>query len=143
MIREGEVVPSCVMRMYLAALGHPRFFLGSDSAPHPSIKKSTSSPDHGCAAGIYTSPILLPLTAHLLESFGALDKVEGFVSKNGRAFYQKGVVSTDGGGDIVLLRRRRAAVKGRYSLREQEIIPFWTGKDLDWEIDNQGDHMRV
>lgn len=142
-IREGKVVPSCVMRMYLAALGHPRFFIGSDSAPHPSIKKSTSSPDQGCAAGIYTSPILLPLTAHLLESFGALDKLEGFVSKNGRAFYKKGVVSTDGGGDVVLLRRRRAAVKGKYSLREQEVIPFWTGRDLVWEIDNQGDHMRV
>ena len=142
-IREGKVEPSCVIRMYLVVLGHPRFFLGSDSAPHPSIKKSTSSPDHGCAAGIYTSPILLPLTAHLLESFGALDKLEGFVSKNGREFYKKGIVSTDGGGDIVRLRRRRAAVKGKYSLREQEVIPFWTGKDLDWEIDNQDDHMRV
>jgi dihydroorotase len=83
------------------------------------------------------------LTAHLLESFGALDKLEVFVSKNGRAFYKNGVISTDGGGDIVRLRRRKAAVKGKYSLREQDVIPFWCGKDLEWEIDNQVDHMRV
>ena len=124
-------------------LGHPCFFLGSDSAPHPSIKKSTSSPDHGCAAGIYTSPILLPLTAHLLESFGALDKLERFVSRNGRAFYKREVVSEEGGNDMVRLRRRKGTVTSRYSLREQEVIPFWTGRDLDWEIDNRDDHIRV
>ncbi|KAH9973028.1 Dihydroorotase [Lactifluus volemus] len=96
--------------------GHPRFFLGSDSAPHPSMKKSTSSPNQGCAAGIYTSPILLPLTAHLLESFGALDKLGSFVSKNGRAFYKKEVSVTE------------------YSLKEEQVVPFWSGKDLEWEI---------
>ncbi|KAH9981853.1 Dihydroorotase [Russula compacta] len=115
--------------------GHPRFFLGSDSAPHPSVKKSTSSPDHGCAAGIYTSPILLPLTAHLLESFGALDKLEGFVSKNGRAFYKKEVTSTDDGKNIVRLHKRKTAVMRKYSLKAQEVVPFWTGRNLDWEID--------
>jgi dihydroorotase len=101
------------------------------------MKKSTSSPDHGCAAGIYTSPILLPLTAHLLESFGALDKLEGFVSKNGRAFYKKEVASTDGN-DIVRLRKRKAGVTGKYTLKEEEVVSFWSGKDLDWEIDYQG-----
>jgi dihydroorotase len=121
----------------LTGLGHPRFFLGSDSAPHPSMKKSTSSPDQGCAAGIYTSPILLPLTAHLLESFGALDKLEGFVSKNGRAFYKKEIVSGDGN-DIVRLRRRKAGVAGTYSLKGEVVVSFWAGKDLEWEIDYQG-----
>jgi len=117
--------------------GHPRFFLGSDSAPHPSMKKSTSTPDHGCAAGIYTSPILLPLTAHLLESFGALDKLEGFVSKNGRAFYNREVASSDGN-SIVQLRKRKASVRGTYTLKEVEVETFWSGKDLEWEIDYQG-----
>jgi dihydroorotase len=42
-----------------------------------------------CAAGVYTSPILLPLAAHLLESFGALDRLEGFVSSFGRRFYKR------------------------------------------------------
>jgi len=83
------------------------------------------------------------LAAHLLESFGALDKLEGFVSRNGRAFYKREVVSADGGNNIVRLRRRKAVVTRKYSLREQEVVPFWTGRDLDWEIDYQGDHIRV
>ncbi|CAE6369587.1 unnamed protein product [Rhizoctonia solani] len=60
--------------------GHPRFFLGSDSAPHPPSSKSNAMPDSPCAAGVYTSPILLPLVAHLLESFGALDRLADFLS---------------------------------------------------------------
>jgi dihydroorotase len=74
------------------------------------------------------------LTAHLLESFGALDKLEDFVSKNGRAFYKK-EISTDDGTDIVQLRRRKAPVTERYLLKEEEVVPFWSGKDLEWEID--------
>jgi dihydroorotase len=100
------------------------------------MKKSTSSPDHGCAAGIYTSPILLPLTAHLLESFGALDKLEGFVSKNGRAFYKKEISSpTKDGNPVIRLKRCKAPVTESYSLKEVEVVPFWSGKDLEWEID--------
>jgi dihydroorotase len=81
--------------------------------------------------------------AHLLESFGALDKLEGFVSKNGRAFYKKEVVSTEGVNDMVRLRRCRVGVATKYSLREAEVVPFWCGKDLEWEIDYRDDHMRV
>ena len=136
-IQEGEVVFFCEETEALAGLGHPRFFLGSDSAPHPSMKKSTSSPDHGCAAGVYTSPILLPLTAHLLESFDALDKLEGFVSKNGRAFYKREVTSTDGN-SVVRLRKHKGTVRGTYTLKEVEVVTFWSGKDLEYEIDYEG-----
>jgi dihydroorotase len=73
------------------------------------------------------------LTAHLLESFGALDKLEGFVSKNGRAFYKKEIASTEN--IIVQLKRRKAPVAERYTLKEEEVVPFWSGKDLEWEID--------
>jgi dihydroorotase len=72
-----------------------------------------------------------------------LDKLERFVSRNGRAFYKREVVSEEGGNDMVRLRRRKGTVTSRYSLREQEVIPFWTGRDLDWEIDNRDDHIRV
>lgn len=65
------------------------------------------------------------------------------MSRNGRAFYKKEVVSADGGSDTVRLRRRKGVVRREYSLREQEVVPFWTGKDLDWEIDYRGDHIRV
>ncbi|KAF5388313.1 hypothetical protein D9615_000153 [Tricholomella constricta] len=115
--------------------GHPRFFLGSDSAPHLPHTKSTSTPMQGCAAGIYTSPILLPLVAHLLESFGALDKLEGFVSSFGRAFYRQAVTSDHP--SKVVLRRPSAGsslVDNKYALGEDSVVPFWAGREIGWEI---------
>ncbi|KAG6911739.1 hypothetical protein DXG01_007989 [Tephrocybe rancida] len=115
--------------------GHPQFFLGSDSAPHPPHTKSTSSVTHGCAAGIYTSPILLPLVADILESFGALGKLEGFVSNFGRAFYKQ-TLSTDGPSQVVLRRPSSGGflVADKYDLAEDSVVPFWAGKNLRWEI---------
>ena len=63
-----------------------------------------------------------------------MDKLEDFVSKNGRAFYKKEITSTDDGTDIVRLRRRKAPVTERYLLKGEEVVPFWTGKDLEWEM---------
>jgi len=65
-----------------------------------------------------------------------LDKLDGFVSQNGRAFYKREAASADDGRNIVRLRRRKAAVTERYSLEGLEIVPFWAGKNLDWEIDS-------
>ncbi|KAK7061493.1 Dihydroorotase [Favolaschia claudopus] len=113
--------------------GHPRFFLGSDSAPHPVTSKSTSTPTQGCAAGIYTSPILLPLMAHLLESFGALDKLEGFVSNFGRRFYHQ-ELSTENAENVILRPVGACNVEKEYHAEEQGVVPFWAGKELHWEI---------
>ncbi|KAI0347549.1 dihydroorotase [Trametopsis cervina] len=110
--------------------GHPRFFLGSDSAPHPPHKKATATPNTGCAAGVYTSPVLLPLVAHLLESFGALDKLEGFVSAHGRAFYRRPARE----GAQVTLRRAESVVPEAWSVGEDSVVPFWAGRELGWEI---------
>ncbi|KAJ2933674.1 hypothetical protein H1R20_g3407, partial [Candolleomyces eurysporus] len=116
--------------------GHPRFFLGSDSAPHPPEAKSTSTPTHACAAGVYTSPILLPFVAHLLESFDALDKLEGFVSANGRAFYQRPYSSQKVGRDFVTIKKiAPRKVDELYTLGEQKLVPFWAGKEVSWEIE--------
>ncbi|KAI0053047.1 dihydroorotase [Auriscalpium vulgare] len=114
--------------------GHPRFFLGSDSAPHPPPKKSTSSPDHGCAAGIYTSPILLPLVAHLLESFGALNMLEGFVSTFGRTFYGREAAATGITARTVTLRKATGSVVESYAAGDEGVVPFWIGRDLGWKI---------
>jgi len=65
-----------------------------------------------------------------------LDKLEVFVSKNGRAFYKKDIDTRSS--TTVRLRRGQTLVTERYSLKEQDIVivPFWSGKDLAWEIDN-------
>ncbi|KDN46459.1 putative dihydroorotase [Tilletiaria anomala UBC 951] len=146
--------------------GHPRFFLGSDSAPHPFASKLPSATTHGsvpaaaqsaCAAGVYTSAILLPLCATLLESFGALDKLNGFVSTNGRRFYGDALGKntaapgeTQPAKDVVVLRRVKSEgeegkVPGAYVLEGHQdmqdsdkekvsVVPFWAGKQLGWAI---------
>ncbi|CTQ75469.1 dihydroorotase [Roseibium alexandrii] len=67
-----------------ATSGDPRFFLGTDSAPHPDHAKESAC---GCA-GIYSSINTINCLAHVFEEDGALDKLEGFASLNGPAFYK-------------------------------------------------------
>ncbi|KZT41103.1 Dihydroorotase [Sistotremastrum suecicum HHB10207 ss-3] len=113
--------------------GHPRFFLGSDSAPHPIASKLQSTPNHGCAAGVYTSPILLPLVAHLLESFGALERLEGFASSAGRQFYGRAAMAS---GPKVVLRRFKHIVEAADTVQsdEHQLLSFWVGRELNWVI---------
>ena len=66
-----------------AVSGDPRYFLGTDSAPHPDTEKESAC---GCA-GCFTALNALPLLAHVFEEEGALDRLEGFVSLHGAAFY--------------------------------------------------------
>ncbi|KAH7916152.1 dihydroorotase [Hygrophoropsis aurantiaca] len=113
--------------------GHPRFFLGSDSAPHPAHAKSTATPTDPCAAGVYTSPILLPLVAHLLESFGALHRLEDFVSNNGRRFYDR-PASLDA--TPVVLKRVKGAIESQWPFGDDSsVVPFWAGKEIGWKIE--------
>jgi len=79
---------------------------------------------------VYTSPVLLPLVAHLLESFGALDKLQGFVSDNGRRFYQKPTRFNE----VVRLRRLNYHVEEVLSLGADDVVPFWAGKDLQFSL---------
>lgn len=88
---------------------------------------------------MYTSPILLPLVAHLLESFGALDRLSGFVSEFGRRFY--GFELELEGGDTegyfipVKLARVGSTVNQELLLKDQSVVPFWAGRTLNWSIE--------
>lgn len=66
-----------------ATSGNPRYFLGTDSAPHMTDTKEAAC---GCA-GCFSAPVALSCLAHFFEAEGALDKMEGLVSKHGPAFY--------------------------------------------------------
>lgn len=135
----------------VVASGHPRFFLGSDSAPHPIKNKVPKLPDisvksdskfgdvegegpQPCAAGVYTSPVLLPLVAYILEKAGALDKLVGFASTNGRAFYGLPVEENDRA--VTLQRVKGKAVPAFYKGSQEgvDIVPFMAGEELGWEI---------
>ncbi len=67
-----------------ATSGDPRFFLGTDSAPHARGAKEAAC---GCA-GVFTAPVALACLAHVFEADGALDRLEGFASLHGPAFYR-------------------------------------------------------
>ena len=67
-----------------ATSGDARFFLGTDSAPHVDAAKQSAC---GCA-GCFTAPNTLSLLAHVFEEMGALDRLEGFTSLHGPAFYR-------------------------------------------------------
>ncbi|KAK3806333.1 MAG: dihydroorotase, homodimeric type [Benniella sp.] len=117
--------------------GHPRFFLGTDSAPHPSHKKE--GPE--ACAGVFTTPLVLPYLATILESYGALDRLEDFACNFGRKFYEvqkeeKWV------GKVTLVRESWEAPKG-YSFggegivgEKGEVVPFMAGKPLGWKIES-------
>ncbi|KAJ2822143.1 dihydroorotase [Coemansia erecta] len=122
----------------VAKSGHPRFFLGSDSAPHPRKAKQGEKP----AAGVFTTPVLVPLVATLFEKLGCLDKLEGFISTNGRNFYQLPQPGP-ADGTITLTRSAGLQVPASYAVHgsaagadsePDTVVPFMAGSELFWSI---------
>ena len=104
-----------------AVSGSPKFFLGTDSAPHPRDAKESGC---GCA-GIFNAPYALESYATVFEEEGALDKLEGFASEHGARFY--GLPLNEG---TVTLERRDMEVPAM--LPEGYVVPFHAGQTLAW-----------
>ncbi|MFM8796493.1 MAG: dihydroorotase, partial [Betaproteobacteria bacterium] len=103
--------------------GNPRFFLGTDSAPHPSQLKEHAS---GCA-GCYTALSALELYAEAFEAAGALDRLEAFASFNGADFY--GLPRNT---DTVTLRRENWTVPELLPFGGAPLKPLRAGETLAW-----------
>ncbi|PSC68594.1 homodimeric type [Micractinium conductrix] len=95
--------------------GSPKFFLGTDSAPHPKHAKESAC---GCA-GLYSAPVALALYAHAFEQAGALHNLEAFASFNGPDFY--GLPRNT---DKVTLRRQRWKVPDSYEFGDSVVVPM-------------------
>ena len=109
-----------------ATSGHPRVFLGTDSAPHPIGEKESAC---GCA-GIFSAPSALELYAEMFEADGALNRLESFASLNGPAFYGLPVNQ-----EKVSLRRAPLTVDGPVTVdAETAILPFRSGETLRWRL---------
>jgi dihydroorotase len=108
-----------------ATSGSPRFFLGTDSAPHPAHLKEHAS---GCA-GCYTAHAAIELYATAFDAVGALDKLEGFASLHGPDFY-----SLPRNSDRVTLRRERWTPPVSVPFGEAELKPLAGGEPLDWKL---------
>ncbi|WP_424859835.1 MULTISPECIES: dihydroorotase [unclassified Tepidimonas] len=108
-----------------ATSGSPRFFLGTDSAPHAAHLKEHAV---GCA-GCYTAPAALELYAQAFEAAGALDKLEGFASWYGPDFY--GLPRNRG---TLTLRREPWVVPQGYPLGDAVVKPLRAGETLAWRV---------
>ena len=108
-----------------AISGSPRFFLGTDSAPHAAVMKEQSV----CGAGCYTAPAALELYAEAFEAAGALDKLEGFASHHGPDFY--GLPRNTG---TVTLKREAWVLPETLPFGDATIKPLRAGETLNWKL---------
>lgn len=106
--------------------GSPRFFVGTDSAPHPQHKKEAEC----CAAGCFTAPIALACLAEVFDEAGALDALEGFVSRHGPAFY--GVPVNDG--TVVLEKGDPIPVPATVETGAGPVSVFDPGRPVHWSV---------
>ena len=108
-----------------AVSGSPKFFLGTDSAPHAIGRKEQ---DCGCA-GIFNAPFALESYARVFDEEGALDRLEGFASEHGARFY--GLPLNDG---TVTLERGEVTVPARVGEGELSVVPFHAGETIGWRL---------
>ncbi len=109
-----------------ATSGNAKFFLGTDSAPHPIHDKER---DCGCA-GIFSAPTALEIYAQVFAEENALDKLEAFASENGPRFY--GLPLNQG---RVTLRRGQTTVPENVPSEAGTVRPFLAGRKIDWTLD--------
>jgi dihydroorotase len=105
--------------------GDPKFFLGTDSAPHPRQAKESAC---GCA-GIYTAHAAIELYAEAFARAGALDRLEGFASLFGADFYR-----LPRNRDRITLALEDWTVPGEYPLGDSSLIPLYAGRTLHWRL---------
>lgn len=108
-----------------ATSGNPKFFAGTDSAPHARHTKENAC---GCA-GIYTAFGALELYAEVFDQASALDRFESFMAIHGAAFY--GLPLNMG---TISLKKAPYRVPSAFALGSDELIPFRAGADLAWSI---------
>ena len=108
-----------------ATSGSPKFFLGTDSAPHPAHLKEHAT---GCA-GCYTAHAAMELYAQAFDAAGALDKLEGFASFHGADFY--GLPRNSG---TITLQRQSWTPPESYAFGEAQLKPLAGGEILAWRM---------
>lgn len=110
----------------VATSGNPKFFLGTDSAPHATHKKENAC---GCA-GCYSATFALPLYATAFDSVGKLDKLEGFASRFGAQFYGLPLNDTH-----ITLVKSYVVIPEHYEyLSGETLTPLMAGETLPWSL---------
>jgi dihydroorotase len=108
-----------------ATSGSPKFFLGTDSAPHARHTKENAC---GCA-GVFSAHAGIELYAEAFELAGRLDRLEGFASHYGADFY-----GLPRNADSIVLERRPWQPPAAYRFGTHELVPFRAGEDIHWRL---------
>lgn len=108
-----------------AMSGDPRFFFGSDSAPHVVNRKVCSNGERG----VFSAPIAMPLLIQIFEECGELKKLEAFTSKFGARFY--GLPLNE---EKITFVRRSWNVVSEYLGEWGAVVPFLAGKKMEWQL---------
>jgi dihydroorotase len=108
-----------------ATSGNPKFFLGTDSAPHAQGTKEAAC---GCA-GIYTAHSAIELYATAFEEAGALDRLGDFASRFGAAFY--GLAQNEG---TITLERTEWTVPHTLAFGDERVVPLRAGETIPWKL---------
>ena len=111
--------------MEAATSGNPKFFLGTDSAPHSRDRKESSC---GCA-GCFSALHAIELYAEAFESVDALDKLEAFASFFGADFYQ-----LPRNTEKITLTKSTWQIPDEVPFTEVGLVPLWAGQDLKWRM---------
>ncbi len=111
-----------------ACSGSPKFFLGTDSAPHSTARKETAC---GCA-GCYTAHAAIELYAEVFENAGALPRLEGFASHFGPDFYRLPRNS-----DSITLRKHSWQAPANQPLGDNTLTPLRAGEAVHWRVLDQ------
>ncbi|MBW8191533.1 dihydroorotase [Neiella marina] len=109
----------------VVATGSEKFFLGTDSAPHLKSAKESSC---GCA-GCYSAPAALELYAHIFDDLGCIDKLEGFASLHGPAFYGLPINEK-----TITLVKEPWQMPEQVQVGDESIVPFYAGQTLNWKV---------
>ena len=108
-----------------ATSGHPKFFLGTDSAPHSQANK-----ENACGfAGIFTAHAAIELYAIAFEQAGALDKLEAFASFYGADFYQ-----LPRNKSYITLNKENWTVPEQFEFAGEKLIPLYAHTHLTWKM---------
>jgi dihydroorotase len=113
---------------HAATSGSPKFFLGTDSAPHWIREKEK---DCGCA-GVFNAPVALETYATVFEAARSLDQLEAFASLNGPRFY--GLPPNT---ERISLTRKPRKVPSRVSAGRDAVKPFLAGEEISWQVVKQ------
>jgi dihydroorotase len=113
-----------------ATSGNPKFFLGTDSAPHSVSDKESAC---GCA-GIFNAPFALESYAKTFEEEGTLHRLEAFASENGPRFYRLPLNTSR-----IVLERTSSQVPDILSAASTRIVPFHAGQTLAWRFAGRAD----